>query len=107
MARPIFPEDIQIIGQEVAIRWSDESENFYSIPRLRELSPSAENTGETDLFGKRFGGVRGPQDYSGVTIKSWQIVGGYAVAFAFSDGHRTGLYTFQYLKEIANEEAGE
>lgn len=101
MSRSIFPENIQVIGNEVAIRWSDESENYYAMSRLRELSPSAENTGETDLLGKRYGGVSGPQDYSGVTVVSWQVVGGYAVAFAFSDGHRTGLYTFQYLKQIA------
>jgi len=28
-------------------------------------------------------------------------VGGYAIRFDFSDGHRTGLYSFDYLKRLA------
>ena len=36
----------------------------------------------------------------GVTVKDWRMVGGYAIQFDFSDGHNTGLYTFDYLKAL-------
>ena len=62
-------------------------------------SPSAENTGERDLLGKKIGGTN-QKHFPGVTVKDWRMVGGYAIQFDFSDGHNTGLYTFDYLKAL-------
>jgi DUF971 family protein len=95
------PTDIQLIGDTVAIRWPDGSEDYYSMERLRALSPSAEQQGERDLLGNRLGGSQA-QKFPGVTVESWTPVGGYAVQFHFSDGHNTGLYSFDYLKQIAS-----
>ena len=96
------PDDIQAIGPEIAIRWSDGVETYYPMEKLRALSPSAETTGERDLLGVKYGGESG-KDYRGVCVTSWQVVGGYAVAFIFSDGHRTGIYSYEYLRAIARE----
>ena len=93
--------DIQIIGTEVAIRWADGSDNFYQMDRLRALSPSAETKGETDLLGNPISANQIGKDFSGVTVSGWQNVGNYAIQFHFSDGHKTGIYSFDYLKEIA------
>ena len=38
----LTPVDIQIIGSEIAIRWSDGRETYYPADRLRAASPSAE-----------------------------------------------------------------
>lgn len=92
--------DIQFIGNEVAIKWEDESEGFITMERLRGSSPSAETQGETDLMGKQFTSDQKGKDFSGVTVTAWQPVGGYAIKFSFSDGHNTGLYSFDYLKEL-------
>jgi len=35
-----------------------------------------------------------------VRITSIQPVGNYAVSFAFTDGHATGIYRFDFLREI-------
>lgn len=61
---------------------------------LRVFSPSAEVRGhgpgqEKLQFGKR-----------DVTIKSVDTVGHYAIQPAFSDGHDTGLYSWDYLYEL-------
>lgn len=96
----LHPEDIQAIGSEIAIRWSDGTEDFFPMERLRAFSPSAETAGERDLLGHRIGGDD-RTEYPGVRVTAWQTVGGYALAFAFSDGHRTGIYSYQYLKDIA------
>jgi DUF971 family protein len=100
----IAPSEIQMIGNEIAIRWSDGSESFITVPALRAASPSAEVQGERDIFGQRRGGEagEGPPD---VELLGWKPVGNYAIQFHFSDGHRTGLYTFDYLKRLGEGKA--
>jgi len=94
------PVNIQLIGQEIAIAWSDGTESYYPAGQLRAASPSAETQGERDILGQRHGG-HGPRDFSGVQVNGWEQVGNYALRFEFSDGHRTGLYSFDYLKKLA------
>lgn len=67
--------------------------------RLRAASPSAENMGERDLTGQVHGGTD-RTEFPGVIVTGWSVVGGYALLFTFSDGHRTGIYTYAYLKEL-------
>ena len=93
------PKDVQAIGNVIAILWQDGREDYFSMEKLRAYSPSAENTGELDLFGRRAGG-EGPREHPGVEVTGWQLVGNYALRFNFSDGHNTGLYSFQYLRDL-------
>ena len=94
-------DDIQLIGEEVAIRWQGGGEDFFRMDRLRALSPSAETQGERDLLGNAISGDEKGKDFTGVRVTGWNPVGGYGIQFHFSDGHKTGIYTFDYLKEIA------
>ncbi len=96
-------QDIQLIGDEVAIRWQDATESYFKMDRLRALSPSAETAGERDLLGQEISGNEKGRDFSGVTVTGWNPVGNYAIQFHFSDGHRTGIYSQDYLREIADE----
>ncbi len=73
----------------------------YSLPfeYLRVYSPSAEVRGhgagqEVLQLGKREVGVSGLEP-----------VGNYAVQPIFTDGHDTGLYTFEYLHKLGSEQA--
>jgi DUF971 family protein len=94
------PKDIQRIGDLIAIAWTDGSESFFPMDKLRAASPSAEQQGERDLFGRQLGGSD-RTDFAGVEVVGWEKVGNYAVRFDFSDGHKTGLYSFEYLIELA------
>lgn len=94
-----MPRDVQLIGREVAIVWDDGRESYLPFDYLRAASPSAETRGEQDIFGHRYGGGGG-KDYSQVEVLGWEQVGNYALRFDFSDGHRTGLYSFDYLRQI-------
>lgn len=96
-------DEIQLIGEEVAVRWSDGSESFYRMDRLRAASPSAETQGETDLLGNPISGNQLGRDFSGVRVVSWNPIGGYAIQFHFSDGHKSGLYSFDLLRELDSE----
>lgn len=93
------PAEIQVINDEIAIRWSDGQENYFPMEFLRAASPSAENVGESDLLGHRIGAPP-PKDHRGVRVTRWEIVGGYAIRFFFSDHHSTGLYAYDYLREL-------
>lgn len=95
------PRDIQIIGLEVAIAWDDGRESYFTSEQLRAASPSAANIGERDIMGNQYGGD-GPKKFPGVQVLGWERVGNYALRFDFSDGHRTGLYSFDYLRKLAD-----
>lgn len=97
------PVDIQIIGSEVAIRWDDGRESYHAFATLRAASPSAETKGERDIFGHQYGG-EAPKNYVGVEVTNWERIGNYAIRFEFSDGHRTGLYSYELLRQLG--EAG-
>jgi DUF971 family protein len=65
---------------------------------LRVFSPSAEvrghGTGQEVLqVGKEM-----------VEIKAIEPVGAYAVKFVFSDGHDTGIYSWDYLYELGTKQ---
>lgn len=93
------PTDIQFIGTDVAIKWDDGQENYISYATLRAASPSAEVRGERDIFGHQYGGEV-PKDYRGVEATNWERIGNYAIRFDFSDGHRTGLYSYELLRSL-------
>ena len=97
----IQPSNIQIIGDEVAIAWSDGAESYITGARLRAASPSAETQGERDIFGHRHGGGA-PRAFEGVKVLGWERIGNYAIRFDFSDGHGTGLYTYDYLRKLGS-----
>ena len=69
---------------------------------LRAASPSAETRGERDIFGNQYGGD-GPKNFPGVLVTGWERVGNYALRFDFSDGHNSGIYSHDYLLEIAGQ----
>ena len=63
--------------------------------------PERGQPGGAGHLGTQYGG-RGPRSFPGVRVVGWEKVGNYAIRFDFSDGHRTGLYTFDYLRKLAS-----
>jgi len=100
-ARMQTPSNIQSIGNEIAIAWADGAESFIRHDLLRRASPSASTQGEHDVFGNKYGG-ESKVDYSGVRVLGWEPIGNYAIRFDFSDGHGSGLYTYDYLRKLGD-----
>ncbi len=97
------PKDIQQIGHELAIQWSDGTESFIPLEKLRQHCPCAGCKGETDILGNLY---KNPEQK--LTAAAFQLVrivgvGGYAIQPAWGDGHATGIYSFDYLKRVADE----
>jgi len=100
------PADLQLIGAELAVKWDDGTESFIPLETLRRACPCAGCHGEQDIFGKVY---KGPDRV--LTPGAFQLVrlahvGGYAVQPFWSDGHSSGLFSFDYLRRVAEAAAG-
>jgi len=96
------PLDMQPIGEELAVKWEDGSESFVALEKLRRACPCAACKGEADVMGNLY---KGPDTV--YTPKAFQLlrlvnVGSYAVQPVWGDGHVTGLYSFAYLRKVAD-----
>ena len=49
--------------------------------------------------GGAYGG-EAPRNYVGIEVTGWERIGNYAIRFEFSDGHRTGLYSYELLRQL-------
>ncbi|MBC8021683.1 MAG: DUF971 domain-containing protein [Burkholderiales bacterium] len=90
------PTDITLHQQTgvLDIAFDDGSRFSMPVEYLRVYSPSAEVRGhgpgqEVLQVGKR-----------NVGIKAIEPIGMYAVKFVFSDGHDTGIYSWEYLLDL-------
>lgn len=95
------PIDLQLIGKELAIKWNDGTESFIPLDRLRRGCPCAGCQGERDILGRLHKGPDHPLTPAGFQIRSLNPVGSYAIQPTWADGHNTGLYTFDYLRQLA------
>lgn len=102
MEHPVQIHTIQKIGSELAIAWGDGQETFFSCEFLRRHCPCAVCGGEPDVMGE----VDAPTVQYGpgsFELMAWDFVGGYALQPIWGDGHRSGLYSFRYLRRLASQ----
>lgn len=94
--------NVQLISDELAIRWSDGVESYLALERFRRACPCATCGGEPDVLGNI---SRPDVSYSPTSFElvGWQVIGGYALQPRWGDGHSTGLYSFQYLRRLTAE----
>lgn len=95
------PDDIQVIGEELAIKWEGGGEDFIPLARLRQACPCASCHGETDILGNIYKEPDSKLTPESIRLARVQSVGGYAIQPVWGDGHSTGIYSFDYLKRIA------
>ena len=103
MMQPI-PQSIRRVEQGgIEITWSDGATGVYSPRLLRESCPcatcrekaAAEPPRSTTLLP-----VISAAEAQPLQLTSMHPVGNYAYNIAFSDGHDSGIYTFEYLREL-------
>ena len=98
---PLEPKNVQLIGNELAVVWSDGVESYLPLELLRRACPCASCGGEPDVMGNL---VRPHVTYTPASfeLKGWKLVGGYAIQPRWADGHGTGLYAYTYLRRLAD-----
>lgn len=87
----------------LTIEWSDGTASYYSIAYLRRMSPSADmrqlredmKKNPLTVLPSSAGKSAGPLVALGA-----ELVGNYALKIRFSDGHDSGIYSWEYLRQI-------
>jgi DUF971 family protein len=99
------PTDLTPFPSELAVRWSDGSENFITYENLRRFCPCAGCMGEQDIFGTTYQAPVRPYTEQSFQLLRLVPVGGYAIQPHWADGHNTGLFTWEWLRRIAAAQA--
>jgi len=86
----------------LTVEWADGSTSYFSIALLRRMSPSAEARELRAEMAKNPLTVlpAGSADSGPLTALSAELVGNYAIRIRFSDGHATGIYSWDYLRSL-------
>lgn len=93
------PSELRVSKDRQLLTVTFEGESAYALPAelLRVLSPSAEVQGHSPEQRVTVGGK------PDVAISRLEPVGNYAIRIVFDDGHDTGIFTWQYLRELGTE----
>jgi DUF971 family protein len=94
-----WPTELKLVDEKrgLHICWDDNRHDTIEAEYLRVESPSAEVQGHTPAEKQTVPGKKN------VTIKDVIPVGTYAVRLVFSDGHSTGIFTWRYLRKLADQ----
>ncbi len=100
------PIQIKVIEKTaLLIKWDEYSESKITLKYLRDECPCANCKGETILL-KTYRPPKptmlSPEMYK---VQNIQSVGGYAIQVSWKDGHNTGIYSWDYLKKLSEDEA--
>ena len=101
------PEHIAISKSKgIKIDWKDGHHSEYSLPYLRDECPCASCTGahgtepkKTD-YSKPASATPFPMFKPTLKMLDVEEVGHYAFRIDWSDGHNTGIYTYEHLRKI-------
>ena len=95
------PLSLEQIGDELAIKWDDGVESFIKLELLRRSCPCAGCKGEVDIMGNLYKGPDKPLAPASFQLQQVGTVGGYGLQPVWADGHSTGIFSFDYLRQIA------
>ena len=89
---------LRVSPSELSVGWSDGHNGRHTTPVLRNYCPCAGCKIERE-------GNEGPALLPIIVpgrneLSSIEQVGSYALQFFWADGHRTGIYSFEYLRQI-------
>lgn len=107
MARGADPVDYRLeeAARLLVVRWRDGHESRYPFDELRNVCPCA----DCRAAEKPQGGLQvltGPVVRRGeIRIVQVSPIGRYALSFTWSDGHSTGIYSFDFLRQLCPCEA--
>lgn len=84
------------------ITWDDGHISHYPFAGLRAACPCVEcKGGHANMGAPGDPAILVNAPASDVTVEKLDAVGAYALQFMWSDGHYTGIYTWDYLRQLA------
>jgi DUF971 family protein len=101
----IQPAKLEMVDNRLRITWSDGQVREYSQRELRDKCPCA--TCREERNAPPPSPLQLPiissAEAQPLRIVAMKPVGNYAYSIDFSDGHDTGIYTLESLRELGNE----
>lgn len=95
------PVKIKINDKEkLYIKWDDDFEGTIQLMKLRRNCPCAVCQAEKDEQSSTYIPIF---TLDQLKVTSMNIVGHYALAVAWKDGHNTGIYEFKQLRNLSEE----
>ena len=85
----------------LTIEWPDGHQSCYELAAVRAACPCAECRGDREAKRSSLHVLR-PPDQRRSRLSAVEVVGRYAVCLIWGDGHRTGIYTWQYLRGLCS-----
>ena len=88
----------QVSSDVLVVSWEDGEKALLFLKKLRANCPCAvckderENANPLKVLA---------YDPDSPELKRWRWIGRYAIALEWSDGHATGIYTYDLLKELS------
>ncbi len=101
-----YPTQIELAGEgRLRIAWSDGAIRVYSFRELRERCPCAtcREKKKQPAPPANVLPVLSAAEARPLEVRGMKPVGQYAYTIAFSDGHDTGIYTFELLRELGQD----
>lgn len=89
----------QTKSEQLSLLWDDGHAGLISLRALREHCPCAGCKGETVLL-KTYTPTAQPEMPGKYKLVNAQQVGSYALGISWGDGHNTGIFTWEKLREI-------
>ena len=89
--------------ERLEIDWKDGVKSVYPLSLLRSLCPCAVCKTQREEQAKRKSLLNIlPGNYSGeIQVVHAELVGNYALRIEWSDKHDSGIYSFQYLRDVS------
>ncbi len=85
--------------RELQISWDDGHSSVFSYAQLRDICPCASCSGEQVLLYRSEPVAADKTTPGRYELSGIQQVGSYAVQLEWKDGHNTGIYSWDYLRE--------
>jgi len=89
-------KDKKVNPGELMILWADGHETHHLAPGFAGNVPMCVMQGRDDRRSNHLP-IHIPD---ALEFRKIELVGQYALQFEWSDGHRTGIYSFEYLREL-------
>lgn len=99
------PTELKLIDDTaLLIEWNDGLRKRYPFSALRKACPCAACRHEKDAEASAPMklNVLSPVDLQPMKVQKMSLAGNYAYRITFSDGHNTGLFTFELLRELGD-----
>ena len=102
----MLPVEIKKEADLLAIIWDTGEKSLFEMRLLRKQCPCANCKSMRTSQKENPLKVLSPQEIipENIEIRDAEIIGRYAIQFTWSDGHREGIYPFDYLRDLSRKQ---